>query len=45
MFFSRRTVSVVLAAAVALVKAQSETGDGEISLFYTQFVELTTVLS
>ncbi|KZP25867.1 hypothetical protein FIBSPDRAFT_1041223 [Athelia psychrophila] len=28
MFFSRHTVAIVLAAAVALVKAQSETGDG-----------------
>lgn len=33
MFFSRRTLSVVLAAAVALVKAQSETGDGAIDLY------------
>ncbi|KZP20981.1 hypothetical protein FIBSPDRAFT_861138 [Athelia psychrophila] len=28
MFFSRRTVSLVLAAATTLVKAQSEVGDG-----------------
>ena len=29
MFFSRRTVTVFLATAVALVKAQSESGQGQ----------------
>lgn len=29
MLFSRRTVAVIVAAAATLVKAQSESGDGE----------------
>lgn len=31
MFFSRSTVAFMLAAAVALVKAQSESGQGRLS--------------